>query len=117
MWQFFKIESIANRYALKDLFDLSYISEKISLEKLLNSYNEKKEWYLKAGIKTIFHYDNKVCPFKDPISLIDNKTGDPHLPFHSQPNLIRGVDRKVIIYHISNWKIKVKSEVKRRIST
>lgn len=110
----FKVESLANRYALKDLFDLDIITEKISLSKLIDLYYEKKLKYNQEGIKTIFHYENKICPYIDPLSLIENRTNSKSLPFHSQPHLIKGVENRTIIYHISNFKIKVKSENKRR---
>ncbi|WP_121965763.1 nucleotidyl transferase AbiEii/AbiGii toxin family protein [Myroides sp. N17-2] len=105
----FKLESLANRFALKDLFDLDYITEKIQLSSLLISYKKKKDIYRFNNIKTIFHFDNINCPLENLSILLEvtNKMSN-KLPYHSSPNNLDGVSNEHIIYVTSNWRMKVK---------
>lgn len=105
----FKLESLSNRFALKDLFDLDYITEKIQLPTLLISYKKKKDIYNLSKVKTVFHFDNINCPLDNLSILLEatNKTSS-KLPYHSVPNILDGVSREHIIYVTSSWRMKVK---------
>lgn len=106
----FKIASICNRKALKDLFDLDCITDKVlSLQKIIERYSYKK---LLDNRVTIFNYAKSNCPLDNPeylygvISDIGAK-----VPYHGNPNIIKGVERERVIYVKSNWKIKVRTYI------
>lgn len=107
----FKITTICNRKAVKDLFDLDFITDRgLPLERIINLYSEKKT---KENLVTIFNYRKMNCPLENPeflygvISHIGAK-----LPYHENPNTVKGVENRIILYAKSNWKIKVKSYIR-----
>lgn len=107
----FKIATICNRKAIKDLFDLDFITDKgVPIDRIMNFYSEKKT---KENMVTIFNYRKVNCPIDNPeflygvISPVGAK-----LPYHENPNTVKGVENRIILYAKSNWKIKVKSYIK-----
>lgn len=103
----FKIITICNRKAIKDLFDLDFITDKgLHLEEIINLYTNKKA--IDSNL-TIFNYRKINCPVENPEYLygIISSVGA-KVPYHTSPNTIKGVDNKAILYAKSNWKIKVK---------
>lgn len=110
----FKLESLANRFALKDLYDLDFITDKIKLGVLIDLFQQKKKIYLDQNIKTIFHFDNKICPVTDLSSLLDDKSYEKtNLPFHKQPHLIKNNIRHYRV-SIAEWRFKVKHEINKK---
>lgn len=107
----FKIATICNRKAIKDLFDLDCITDKgLSLEKMITLYTYKKTI---DNQLTIFNYKKGNCPLENPEYLygIINTVGS-KVPYHTSPNTIKGVDNRAILYAKSNWKIKVKTYIR-----
>ncbi len=68
----FKLDSITNRYAEKDLYDLDYITENPnhSLNKLMELYEKRKNYYIENSINTIFSLSNDFCPIENTELLI-----------------------------------------------
>ncbi|MCL9804893.1 nucleotidyl transferase AbiEii/AbiGii toxin family protein [Flavobacterium amniphilum] len=110
----FKLDSITNRYAEKDLYDLDYITENRnhSLNKLMELYEKRKSYYIENEINTIFSLSNEYCPIENTELLIleNHKKDKERIPFHSESKLKN--NKTLLTYHKSNWKIKVNTYLK-----
>lgn len=113
----FKLESLVNRYAEKDLYDLDYITDNPnqSLEKLMSLYAQKKQLYIESNINTIFTLSNDFCPLKNPeLLLLENHIeAQGKMPYHSDSKLRN--NKTSFRYHKLNWNVKVKSFLKNSI--
>ncbi|MHC5352759.1 nucleotidyl transferase AbiEii/AbiGii toxin family protein [Myroides sp. LJL115] len=107
----FKITTICNRKAIKDLFDLDFITDKVlNLEKIINLYSEKK---IKDNRVTIFNYKKTNCPLENPEFLLGITSNiGVKTPYHGNPNTIKGVEKSSVLFSRSSWKIKVNSYIK-----
>ncbi|MCJ1805430.1 MULTISPECIES: nucleotidyl transferase AbiEii/AbiGii toxin family protein [Flavobacterium] len=112
----FKLDSITNRYAEKDLYDLDYITENPnhSLNKLMELYEKRKNYYIENSINTIFSLSNDFCPVENTELLIleNHKESKDKIPFHSDSRLKN--NKSSLTFHKSNWKIKVKTYLNRK---
>lgn len=112
----FKLDSITNRYAEKDLYDLDYITENPnhSLNKLMELYEKRKNYYIENNINTIFSLSNDFCPIENTELLIleNHKEIKDKIPFHSDSRLKN--NKSSLIYHKSNWKIKVRTYLNKK---
>ncbi|ANO48009.1 hypothetical protein B0A78_06745 [Flavobacterium columnare NBRC 100251 = ATCC 23463] len=99
-----KLDSITNRYAEKDLYDLDYITENPnhSLNKLMELYERRKNYYIENNINTIFSLSNDFCPIENTELLIleNHKEIKDKIPFHSDSQLKN--NKSSLIYHKSN---------------
>lgn len=66
----FKLISAASRAGKKDIYDLDYITEEISLIDLFNQLKEKKNQFNKEEDKTIFDLDDEESPIDNPLLLL-----------------------------------------------
>lgn len=107
----FKLDSITNRYAEKDLYDLDYITENPnqSLKKLMELYEIRKRFYIENNINTIFSLSNDFCPMvnMDLLLLENHKEIKNRIPYHSDSRLRN--NKTLFKYHLSNWNIKVRA--------
>lgn len=112
----FKLDSITNRFAEKDLYDLDYITDNPnhSLSKLMELYKKRKNYYIESNTNTIFSLSNDFCPIENTELLIleNHKKVKGKIPFHSDSQLKN--NKSSLIYHKSNWKIKVKTYLKKQ---
>lgn len=112
----FKLDSITNRYAEKDLYDLDYITENPnhSLNKLMELYEKRKNYYIENNINTIFSLSNDFCPIENTKLLIleNHKEIKNKIPFHSDSRLKNNISS--LIYHKSNCKIKVRAYLNKK---
>ncbi|MDR6846813.1 nucleotidyl transferase AbiEii/AbiGii toxin family protein [Flavobacterium granuli] len=67
----FKLMSASNRFANKDIYDLDYITEDISLIKLFAHFKTKAEKFSQPEHKTIFDLDNEISPIDKPELLLE----------------------------------------------
>lgn len=114
-----KLDSLCNRYAEKDLYDLDYITEKTnhSLEKLMRLFETRKQYYLQNNINTIFSLSNQFCPIVNTEMLLleNHKIAKEKIPYHSDAKLRK--NQTLYRFHKSNWKIKVNYYIKNKTST
>src|SRR5690606_27944218 len=112
----FKLDSITNRYAEKDLYDLDYITEnpKYALDKLMELYKTRINYFIENNIHTIFSLSNHFCPIEHTELLIleNHKEHKDKIPFHSDSKLKN--NKSSFAYHKSNWKIKVSSYINKK---
>ena len=111
----FKLDSITNRYAEKDLYDLDYITEnpKYALDKLMELYKARKKYYIENNIHTIFSLSNNFCPIEHTeLLILENQEHKDKIPFHSDSKLKN--NKSSFTYHKSNWKIKVRSYINKK---
>jgi len=114
----FKMESLCNRYAEKDLYDLDYITDKTnsSIDKLFKLYSNKKAIILKDNIKTIFNMDDSsICPIENPELLIIENSTKKNIPFHSESKILNPASS----YQASKykWRHKVNTYIRNNITT
>jgi hypothetical protein len=86
----FKMMSASNRMAKKDIYDLAFITDEISLITLYNNLKAKSAEYNDPIHRTIFDLDDEVSPI-DNVSLLlefDNlKPAGANKPFHSDDRI------------------------------
>ncbi|MDM1514356.1 nucleotidyl transferase AbiEii/AbiGii toxin family protein [Myroides odoratimimus] len=115
----FKINSICNRQALKDMFDLSYITDipGFNLKCVMSAYENRVAYNNDNKVTTIFSDNDTNNPLEDPNTLLGvtnqaNPTSAGRIPTHSNPNSILGVENWQITVYKSEWNIKVKTYIK-----
>lgn len=112
----FKLDSLCNRYAEKDLYDLDYITEKTSqsLIKLMVLFEIRKKYYQENKINTIFSLSNEFCPLLYPEMLLleNHKEAREKIPYHSDSKLRK--NQTLFKFHKSNWKLKVNYFIKNK---
>ncbi|WP_444671077.1 nucleotidyl transferase AbiEii/AbiGii toxin family protein [Flavobacterium columnare] len=91
----FKLMSASNRLAKKDIYDLAYITEEISIIELYNNLKDKKERYCEPIHRTIFDLDDEVSPVDTPELLLEFDSvasNSNSRPFHSHDriDLVKG---------------------------
>ena len=97
----FKLISASNRRAKKDIYDLNYITDQISLIELYEELKKKKEMFNSKADKTIFDLGNYNDCLDDPSLLLafeENKPIEDVKPHHSH-------DRLDIVDGNMNWKV------------
>jgi hypothetical protein len=86
----FKLMSASNRLAKKDIYDLAYITEEISIIELYNNLKDKKERYCEPIHRTIFDLDDEVSPIDNPELLLEFDSvasNSNSRPFHSHDRI------------------------------
>lgn len=66
-----KLMAVANRANYKDVYDLYYLTEKISLQTLFDLLKEKQNNYPRIEHQSIFDLDGEVSPIKEPKRLLN----------------------------------------------
>lgn len=107
----FKLISAASRAGKKNIYDLNYITEDVSLIDLFNNLKEKKNQFNRAEDKTIFDLDDEESPIDNPLLLLSFdgvlKTNNSK-PIHTNDriDIIKG--SKTWIASRITWKQKVR---------
>lgn len=107
----FKLISASSRAGKKDIYDLDYITEEISLIDLFNKLKEKKNQFNKEEDKTIFDLDGEECPAQNPKLLLSFdgvlKTNTTK-PIHTNDTIDITEGSKTWIMSRITWKQKVR---------
>jgi hypothetical protein len=114
----FKLMSAANRKAKKDIYDLDYVTEKITLDYLLLKLEEKHSRFCEPEHKCLFDLDGEVSP-NDNLALLlefDNVdyTKKESRPNHSTDTLDIVPGNKTWTTAKSSWRKKVRSLIKEK---
>lgn len=70
----FKLMSVSNRFAKKDVYDLDYITDEIPLHHLFNGLKDRKHRFHEKIHDTIFDLDDENCPIQNPSFLLSFDT-------------------------------------------
>ncbi|MDQ1142986.1 nucleotidyl transferase AbiEii/AbiGii toxin family protein [Pedobacter agri] len=106
-----KLMTAANRGAFKDIYDLDYLSEQISLKKLLDDLKHKQETFNKPQHKTIFDEDGEISPVEDPLSLLRFEKASSERkdrPSHSDHRIIPVEGSKNLMSARSSYRRKIR---------
>lgn len=95
----FKLMSASNRASNKDIYDLDYITDTITLIDLLELLKIKQETFNEEIHKTIFDLDKEASPVKFPALLL--KFEEPSRPNSSRPS--HSIERIDIIAGQKSW--------------
>lgn len=107
----FKLTSGSSRAANKDIYDLDFITENVSLIELFKKLKAKKEKYNQKEHKNIFDLDDEGCPTQDPYLLLkfDEKVSQSRIkPMHSNDNILISDGGKSWIMTRTSWRMKVR---------
>lgn len=107
----FKLVSGSTRAAKKDIYDLDFITEKISIIELFEALKVKNEVFNKKEHKNIFNYNNNDCPTLNPNLLLKFDGGVKQVgvkPMHSNDNILIVDGGKSWIMARTSWRMKVR---------
>jgi hypothetical protein len=107
----FKLVSGSTRAAKKDIYDLDFITEKISIVELFEALKVKNEVFNKKEHKNIFNYNNNDCPTLNPNLLLKFDGGVKQVgvkPMHSNDNILIVDGGKSWIMTRTSWRMKVR---------
>lgn len=108
----FKLISGSSRAAKKDIYDLDFITEKISIIELFKVLKEKRVIYNKEEDKNIFDLDENKCPTQFPLELLNfdrnTKKRNSLKPMHSNDNIIVADNGKSWIRTRMSWVSKIR---------
>jgi len=107
----FKLKSGSSRAANKDIYDLDFITEHISLVDLFGGLKAKKEKFNQKEHQNIFDLDDEGCPTEDPYLLLkfDGKVSQSRIkPIHSNDNILIPDGGKSWIMTRTSWRLKVR---------
>lgn len=107
----FKLMSASNRLAKKDIYDLAYITEEISIIELYNNLKDKKERYCEPIHRTIFDLDDEVSPIDNPELLLEFDSvasNSNSRPFHSHDRIDLVEGSKSWILARTEWRSNVR---------
>lgn len=108
----FKLISGSSRAAKKDIYDLDFITEKISIIALFKALKEKRVIYNKEEDKNIFDLDENKCPTQFPLELLNfdrnTKKRNSLKPMHSNDNIIVADNGKSWIRTRMSWVSKIR---------
>lgn len=114
----FKLMAASNRKAKKDIYDLDYISEGITLNDLLQKLQEKHSKFCGLEHKCLFDLDGEVSPNDDLALLLEFDNIDyakkESRPNHSTDILDIVPGNKTWIIAKSSWRRKVKRLMQER---
>jgi len=65
-----KLETVSNRKAQKDVYDIERITDDIELSELMNQLKIKKERFSEEHYKSLFDLDDQQSPLDNPIQLL-----------------------------------------------
>ena len=101
----------SNGAANKNIYDLNFITEHISLTELIDVLKAKKEKFNKKEHQNIFDLDDEGCPTQDPYLLLkfDGKVSQNRIkPMHSNDNILIPDGGKSWIETKISWRMKVR---------
>ena len=107
-----KLMSASNRFAVKDIYDLDYITDEVSIIELFSDLEIKTKKFNKPEHKNLFDLDEELSPLDD-LSLLlkfDEATAKKHTkkPFHSEDRIDIIAGNKT--WHLArlDWRLKVR---------
>lgn len=106
----FKLISASNRAAKKDIYDLDYITDEISLIELFEELKEKVNKFNSDSDKTIFDLDEEKSPIINPNLLLSFDNGikrNQSRPVHSDDS-IQNFEGKTWHSARYSWRTKVR---------
>lgn len=106
-----KLMTAANRAAFKDIYDLDYLSDQISLKNLLDDLKQKQQIFSGPEHKTIFDQDGEISPVDDPLALLKfEKTSSTRVdrPSHSDRRIIPVEGGKSLMSAKSSYRRKIR---------
>lgn len=106
-----KLLAGCNRATQKDIFDLDYLTDRISLPDMMNALREHQDKYDADEHKSIFFLDGEKSPVNEPNLLL--KFDEPaqqrsSRPLHSNPRVDIVSGHKNWLSARSSWRIKVR---------
>lgn len=106
----FKLTSLSNRAAKKDIYDLDFITDEIPLIQLFEQFKIKTGKFQGVENRTIFdlHRNPSVVDFPELLLKFDNPTFSRYLPMHSHDNITIVPGNKSWIESKISWKMKVR---------
>ncbi|HEY9169422.1 MAG TPA: nucleotidyl transferase AbiEii/AbiGii toxin family protein [Lutibacter sp.] len=107
----FKLMSASSRGAKKDVYDLDFITDAVSLIDLFEELKEKRKLFNKPEHRNIFDLDGDECPTTNPLLLLnfDKKIAIKRTkPIHSHDNIIISEHAKSWRMASSSYRIKVR---------
>jgi Nucleotidyl transferase AbiEii toxin, Type IV TA system len=107
----FKLVSAASRASKKDIYDLDFITDDISIVDLFKGLKIKKQKFNKPTDKTIFDMDEDVCPTINPKLLLrfDSAINTKNArPIHTNDILDIESGSKTWIESRTSWRMKVR---------
>ena len=107
----FKLISGFSRAAKKDIYDLDFITEKISIIELFEALKVKNQVFDKKEHKNIFNYNNNDCPTINPFLLLKFDGGVKQVgvkPMHSNDTILIVDGGKTWTSVAISWRMKVR---------
>jgi hypothetical protein len=107
-----KLTSVANRANNKDVYDLDYLTDEISLNELMDLLSERENKYHLPEQQNIFDQDEEISPTKHPELLLkfeELKKGSSLRPGHSNPRIDFIGGEKNWALARSSWRRKVRA--------
>ena len=109
----YKLVSVSNRLAKKDIYDLDYITDDIDIIELFNELKIKKEKFNTPTDKTIFDLDKESSPIDNPSLLLefDEKIATTSTrPIHSSDLIDVMINKKSWNSARLGWRIKIRTQ-------
>lgn len=106
-----KLMTASNRASFKDIYDLDYLTEDVSLTKLMADLKYKQETFKEEEHRTIFDLDNEISPIADPLRLLlfEAKAAErKNRPNHSDHRILPQPDKKNWMAAQSSYRRKVR---------
>lgn len=101
----------SNRASFKDIYDLDYFTEDVTLSTLMADLKYKQETFKGEEYRTIFDLDNELSPVGDPLRLLlfEAKAAErKNRPNHSDHRILRQSDKKNWMAAQSSYRTKVR---------
>lgn len=106
-----KLMTASNRASFKDIYDLDYLTDDISLTTLIKDLKYKQETFKGKEYRTIFDLDNEISPVEDPLRLLlfEAKAAErKSRPNHSDHRILPQPDKKNWLAAQSSYRRKVR---------
>lgn len=106
-----KLVTASNRASFKDIYDLDYLTEDVSLTKLMADLKYKQETFKEEEHRTIFDLDNEISPIADPLRLLlfEAKAAErKNRPNHSDHRILPQPSKKNWMAAQSSYRRKVR---------
>lgn len=106
-----KLMTASNRASFKDIYDLDYLTDDISLTTLMEDLKYKQETFKGEEYRTIFDLDDEISPVEDPLRLLlfEAKAAErKNRPNHSDHRILPQPDKKNWLATQSSYRRKVR---------
>ena len=106
-----KLMTASNRASFKDIYDLDYLTDDISLTTLMEDLKYKQETFKGEEYRTIFDLDEEISPVEDPLRLLlfEAKAAErKNRPNHSDHRILPQPNKKNWLAAQSSYRRKVR---------